>query len=66
MSNDDDIAYDPDVYTEGECDACGEVRQVFVSVDPFIRDVYPPGDDEEPLEESWWCDKCFDARADDI
>lgn len=46
----------------GECDHCGARVDVTLTVDPFLRDLYP----ELPNEPSWWCEACLEKRRDDI
>lgn len=57
----DERDWDED-YSETTCDHCGETKRCTLAVDPFAREIYP--DDEN--EETWWCYRCFSARADDI
>ena len=60
MSEEED--WDDSDSEEIMCDHCGKTRRCTLTVDPFLREIYPDDDNQE----EWWCYQCYSYRAADI
>ncbi len=51
---------------EKKCECEVPTGELFLSVNPYDEEINPPDSSEWPLDESWWCTKCYQDCADDI
>jgi hypothetical protein len=58
----DEQDWDESDSDEGTCDHCGKTKRCTLTVDPYIREIWP----DEENNQTWWCHDCYSDRAADI